>query len=329
VKLAGTRSTTWNRTDERFVEKVSPVEKEISTGCILGYFMKIPCDEYLITHTVEETLAVITSAQGKARIVSGGSDFLLEMQQGSQPTVQTLVDVTEIEEMCDLGIRAGSLFIGASVTLSRLVNSGLIKQHAQALADAAALMANPQVCNVATIGGNVAHALPAADGTISLLALDAQAEVANINGRRKLPLQTLFNGPGKSALDPCGDLLVGFYLPLSKKGHASAFARRINPQGIALAILNMAVWLQRDGENITDIRIAVGPSGPVPLRMPAAEKEFLGRNPSAEVLSLALVELLKEAHFRTSPQRATAEYRRHLAEVLLQEAVNIAWQRAA
>ena len=80
--------------------------------------MKIPCDEYLVTHTVEETLEVITSAQGKARIVSGGSDLLLEMQQGSQPPVRTLVDVTEIEEMCDLEIRAGSLFIGASVTLS-------------------------------------------------------------------------------------------------------------------------------------------------------------------------------------------------------------------
>ena len=79
-------------------------------------------------------------------------------------------------------------------------------------------MANPQVCNVATIGGNVAHALPAADGTISLLALDAQAEVANPNGRRKFPLQALFKGPGESTLDPGRDLLVGFYLPLQEKG---------------------------------------------------------------------------------------------------------------
>ena len=98
-------------------------------------------------------------------------------------------------------------------------------QHAQALADAAALMANPQVCNVATIGGNVAHALPAADGTISLLALDARAEVANMNGRRILPLRALFKGPGESTLDPDHDLLVGFYLPLGRKGSTSAFVR--------------------------------------------------------------------------------------------------------
>ncbi len=290
--------------------------------------MKIPCDEYLVTHTVEEALEITNGSQGKARIVSGGSDLLLEMQQGIHPPVRTLVDVTEIEELCALEVHDASLFIGASVTLSRLANSSLIKQHAQALADAAMLMAIPQVCNVATIGGNVAHALPAADGTISLLALDVQAEVANMNGRRRGPLQALFKGPGVSTLDPSGDLLVGFHLPLQKKGQASAFARRVNPQGIALAILNMAIWLEREKERMIDIRIAVGPSGPIPLRMPAAEKELIGHNPSPEVQTSALVELLKEAHFRTSSHRATAEYRRHLAGVLLQEALTMAWQRA-
>ena len=290
--------------------------------------MKIPCEEYLLIHTVEEALRVLSAAQGTARIVSGGSDLLLELQQGNHPPVATLVDVTEIEEMCDLSIRAGSLFIGASVTLSQLVNSHFIKQHTQALADAAMLMANPQVCNVATIGGNVAHALPAADGSISLLALDAQAEVANINGRCKVPLQALFKGPGESTLVPGFDLLVGFYLPLHEKGQASAFARRISPQGIALAILNIAIWLEREEDRIIAIRIAVGPSGPVPLRMRAAEKGLIGQTPTPEVQARAVDELLKEAHFRTSPHRASAEYRRHLAGVLFQEAFTMAWQRA-
>jgi CO/xanthine dehydrogenase FAD-binding subunit len=308
--------------------QISLVEKEISNGCYSGYLMKIPCDEYLLTHTVAEALRVLSSAHGSACIVAGGSDLLLEMQQGNHPPVGTLVDVTEIDEMCALEICGESLFIGASVTLSRLACSPLIKHHTQALADAAAVMGNPQVCNMATIGGNVAHALPAADGTISLMALDAQAEVANINGRRMVPLQALFKGPGESTLVPGFDLLVGFYLPLQEKEQASAFARRINPQGIALAILNMAIWLERIGDRIIDIRLAVGPSGPVPLRMRAAEKVLIGQTPSPEVQARALEELLKETHFRTSPHRATAEYRRHLAGVLLQEALTMAWQRA-
>jgi carbon-monoxide dehydrogenase medium subunit len=286
------------------------------------------CEEYFLTHTVEEALQFLSTAHGSARIVSGGSDLLLELQQGGHQAVKMLVDVTEIDEMCALEIRGTSLFIGASVTLIRLTNSPLIKQHAQALAEAAALMANPQVSNVATIGGNVAHALPAADGTIALLALDAQAEIACLDGRRRVSLCGLFKGPGESTLDPCGDLLVGFYLPLHEDGQASAFTRRISPQGIALAILNVALWLQRKDDQLVNIRIAVGPSGPIPLRMKAAEKVLIGQSPSPEIRVHALGELLREAHFRTSLHRASAEYRRHLAGILLEEAFTKAWQRA-
>jgi CO/xanthine dehydrogenase FAD-binding subunit len=286
------------------------------------------CEEYILARTVEEALQALTTANDCARIVGGGSDLLLEIQQGSHPPVRRLVDVTEIAEMCALEARGQTLFIGASVTLSRLANSSLVRQHARALGEAAALMANPQVCNVATIGGNVAHALPAADGTISLLALDAQAEVANLSGKRKIPLCELFKGPGESTLNPCRDVLVGFYLPLCENGQASAFSRRVSPQGIALALLNMAVWLERKADQITRARIAIGPSGPVPRRMPVAETLLIGQNSTSEVQSRALEEILKEAHFRTSLHRASAEYRRHLAGVLLEEALTKAWERA-
>lgn len=286
------------------------------------------CEEYILSHTVEEALHSLSTAHGSARILSGGSDLLLELQQGIHPPVQRLVDVTEIDEMCALEARQEGLYIGASVTLSRLARSSLIKQHAQALADAAGVMANPQVCNVATIGGNVAHALPAADGTISLLALDAQAEIANPSGRHMVPLQALFKGPGESTLDPRKDLLVGFRLPLNNQGQASAFARRVNPQGIALALLNVAVWLKRKDEQVEDIRIVVGPSGPTPSRMIAAEKAFIGRIPTKDIQTQALEALLEDAHFRTSLHRATQEYRCHLAGILLDEAFSKAWQRA-
>ena len=253
---------------------------------------------------------------------------MLELQQGVHPPVRILVDVTEIEEMCVLEARQDCVYIGAAVTLARLAKSSVVLEHAQALADAARLMANPQVCNVATIGGNIAHALPAADGTIALLALNALAEIANPSGRRRVPLQSLFKGPGESALDPSNDVLVGFYVQQLEKGQASAFVRRVNPQGIALALLNAAVWLQRKGERVEDIRIVVGPSGPVPKRMEMAEEILRGQLPSAGLLEQALGVLLKEAHFRTSLHRATADYRQSLAGVLLDEAFNTAWQRA-
>jgi carbon-monoxide dehydrogenase medium subunit len=290
--------------------------------------MKIPCDEYMLANTVEEALALLAERRGKARIISGGSDLLLELQQGDCLPIGRLVDVTEIDELCALEIRDKTLFIGAAVTLARLANSKLVKAHAQALSDASSLMANPQVCNVATIGGNVAHALPAADGTIALLVLDAQANIVGSTGRRLVPMNSLFKGPGESTLDPCDDLLVGFHLPLREKMQSSAFARRVNPQGIALAMLNLAIWLERDGERIHAARVAVGPSGPVPRRMRAAEQVLSGQEYKPGLLDGVLEALLNEANFRTSPHRATAEYRRHLAGVLLKEAFVEAWERA-
>jgi carbon-monoxide dehydrogenase medium subunit len=197
------------------------------------------------------------------------------------------------------------------------------------LYDAAGLIGGPQVRNTATLGGNVAHALPAADGTIALLALDAQAEVASLQGTCRLPLVDLFHGPGKSALDSRRDLLIGFHLPLRQPGQASAFRRVMRPQGVAIAILNMAIWLERSASILVDIRISIGPAGPVPLRARAAETELCGQSPNQPAIERAVEALLVETHFRTSPHRSTADYRRHTAAVLLREVLENAWQRAA
>src|SRR5512136_1858382 len=95
------------------------------------------CEEYILSHSVEDALQALSFAQGSARLIAGGSDLLLELEQGTHPPVRTLVDITQVEEMRLLEVRDEALFIGAALTLSRLANSGMIKQHAQALVDAA------------------------------------------------------------------------------------------------------------------------------------------------------------------------------------------------
>ena len=100
-------------------------------------------------------------------------------------------------------------------------------------------------------------------------------------------------------------------------------------QGIALPILNLAVWLERRNELVTDAHVAVGPSGPVPFRASQTEAFLLGKSINAQTISAAQETLLAEASFRTSPARATAEYRRQLVVVLLKNALTTAWERAA
>jgi xanthine dehydrogenase FAD-binding subunit len=284
---------------------------------------------YLIPHSLQEAITLLDQAPKSLKIIAGGTDLLLDIQQGHSPQVETLLDVNEIPDLLKLDLQDEFLYIGAAVPLKQVSNSPLVKFHAEALAEAAVLVGGPQVRNSATLGGNVAHALPAADGTIALLALNAEVEIANSNGQHRMALIEVFTGPGRSKLDPQGDILVGFYLPINKEGQASAFVRTMRPQGVALPILNMAIWLERKGNQISDIRIALGPAGPIPQRGILAEQILLGQAPEDSLKKKALEALLAGTHFRTSPHRSTADYRKHLCSVLFEQAFEKAWSRAS
>jgi len=287
------------------------------------------CNEYHFAENIEDALLALSQAGGKATLLAGGTDLLLDIQQGRHEIADTLVDITNIPEMRVLERREDHIFIGAAVTHRTITTSPLINEHAPALTEASGLIGGPQVRNVATLGGNVAHALPAADGTIALIALDSSAEIASPKGFRTMPLIHLFAGPGKNTLDPETEILTGFHLPLKQTRSGSAFKRIMRPQGVAIAILNCAVWLQREGDQIASVRISVGPSGPTPRRMTTSEAALIGKSPTTENIETAYQALLSDASFRTSRHRATLEYRQKMAGVLLRETLQLAWERAS
>lgn len=283
---------------------------------------------YLRPKTLEEAMQALASAPRPLAPIAGGTDLLLDLDQGRHSPVQTLVDITEVKELLALEVRHESLFIGGGVPVNRIVLDLLTATHAQALVEACNLIGGPQVRNVATLGGNVAHALPAADGTIALLALNAQAEVADVSGTRRVPFDALFLGPGKSVLKQGEELLVGFYLPLLKSSQASSFKRIMRPQGVALPIINVAIWLKREKDTIKDIRIAVGPGAATPWRARDAEQVLIGKSINDETFEAALETLLARVGFRSSLRRASADYRRHLVRTLFKDTIEAAWNRA-
>ena len=287
---------------------------------------------YFVANSVEEALAALAAAPGPALPVAGGTDLILDLQQqqqqGHPSPIHTLIDISKIPELHCLEQRPDSLFIGAGVPVRTITESPLIHRHALALSEACGLIGGPQVRNTATLGGNVAHALPAADGTIALVALDAMVEVAGLSGRRLEPILNIFCGVGQSSVARDHELLVGFHLPLQSAGQASAFGRVMRPQGVALPVLNLAIWLQRQGECIQAIRIAVGPAGPTPQRARDIEDFLTGAEFTPQTLEQAKRLVDSTLRFRTSPLRATTAYRYHLCKVLLDEMIAKAWQRA-
>ena len=284
--------------------------------------------EYKQPTSLGEAIQALSTAAGPVMPIAGGTDLLLDLKQGRHSPVHTLIDLTSVHEMTALEVRGEDLFIGAAVPVNRIALDPLVGLHGQALVEACNLIAGPQVRNTATLGGNVAHALPAADGTIALTALDTQAEIAGISGSHRVPFPSLFLGPGKSAIKKGEELIVGFYLPKIKKGQASCFKRIMRPQGVALPILNCAVWLERANDVVVDIHIAVGPGAATPFRATRAEVAMRGQIFNDNAIIRTIEAMLEQVQFRTSARRATAEYRKHIVIGLFRDTLDTAWERA-
>ena len=275
-------------------------------------------EQYRAPDNLADALTLLRESGGKAAVMAGGTDLLLDLQQGRRPAVETLVDVSRVREMLEISEQGGQIYVGGAVPLNEVIRNPIIRANADCLVEASELIGGPQVRNVATLGGNVAHALPAGDGTIALLALGSEAQIAGSEGTRWLPLEVLFEGPGKPTFDRASEILVGFRFPSKLAGETSAFRRIMRPQGVAIAILNMAARIRFGHEAIVEeVRLAIGPAGPRPLRARATEAAIQGHKLDEATLERALVALRSEVQLRTSSHRATAAYRQRLLRTLL------------
>jgi CO/xanthine dehydrogenase FAD-binding subunit len=287
-------------------------------------------ERYYTPRTIEEASDLLARYAGEARIIAGGTDLLLEIKQGHRPVAKALIDVTCIDELTRLTFDGDEVTIGAGVTHSQIVKTDRLADRATCLVESCGVVGGPQVRNVATIGGNVAHALPAADGTTSLVALDAEAEIIKNGERMWVPILEMFEGPGQSLLDPTRDMLLNVRFKLSGPREATAFKRIMRPQGVALPVLASAVWvrLAADGETVDDARICIGPVAPVPVRAESVEDVLRGRRFDDDALDEAVAVARRDFKPRTSKYRATSEYRVEMIEVLLRRALPLAVSRA-
>jgi carbon-monoxide dehydrogenase medium subunit len=293
---------------------------------------------YHLPHTAEEAIELLEEYDGRARVVGGGTDLILEMQGGHQPPVEALVDPTRIPGLDQIVSEAPYLVIGAGVTHTKITTNPQVAQGGTCLAESCGVIGGPQVRNVGTLAGNIAHALPAADGTISLLALGGEAEImGREEGRAASPivsrwvrLEELFLGPGKSAIDCTRELITRLRFVPTAPGEGSAFKRVMRPQGVALPMINMAVRLRLDeaGRRVFDARVTIGPAGPAPF-LATQTMDFLSGQPAKSGTFAQAAEIaLGEVHLRTSRHRATDEYRTEMIRTLLPRTLAKAAERA-
>jgi len=278
---------------------------------------------------MDEAVRLLKHYDGCARVLGGGTDLLLDIQQGRSPVVEAMLDTSRISGLDRISKEDGYIVIGCAVTHTQIVQDESIRRYGSCLVEACGVIGGPQVRNVATLAGNVAHAMPAGDGSIGLLALGGEVEVADASGCRWMPLQDTFLGPGKSAIDPHRVLLTRLRFRPATAGSGSAFTRVMRPQGVALPMISMAACLGINDSNLmSGVRISLGPAGPVPCLARTAMDLLNGKPAVEQQFRQAVEAVLASVSLRTSKHRATREYRTEMIRTHLPMVLERAARRA-
>ncbi len=279
--------------------------------------------------SVSEAIAVLHDYDGRARVVGGGTDLLVETRRGVRRPFAAVVDASRIEGLADISLEDGYILIGCGVTHTQIVNSAEIRRSGTCLAESCGVIGGPQVRNVGTLAGNVAHALPAGDGTIGLLALDGDVEIASRDGQRWVPARDTFKGPGRSNIDRSREVLTRLRFRPTGPGEGSAFHRVMRPQGLCLPIISMAARLRLAGDGtVAAAGISMGPVGPVPWFAEPVAAVLIGQSPGEGLYRSAVDAALQHVELRASKYRATREYREAMIRTYLPVILENARQRA-
>lgn len=284
---------------------------------------------YYTPKSVAEAVDILQRYDGQARVVGGGTDLLVEIRRGLHRPVDALVDVSRIPGLDTIDVDGEFIVIGCGVTHSQIVRDARINEYGTCLSESCSVIGGPQVRNVGTLAGNVAHALPAGDGTIGLLALGGEIEIATADGTRWIPMQESFRAPGKSFIDRHREVLTRLRFKPTTAREGSAHHRVMRPQGLCLPIISMAVRLQLEADDtIGNARISMGPVGPVPFLAEAAMAVLAGDIASTEQFNKTAEAALASVTLRSSKYRASQEYREQMVRTYLPAILKRAAERA-
>jgi len=283
--------------------------------------MIVPEFQYLVPNSTQEACTLLAKYGTDAKLLAGGTDLLVKMKGGLiKPSY--LVSLKRLDELKGVQYQEGvGVVIGARTTHNELVTSPVLRKRYPSVCAAAEGMAGYEIRNLGTIGGNLVNAVPSADLPPILIALAAKARIVGTQGERTVALEDFFTGPGKTVLQSHEILTQIIILDQATTG--SKYLKFGLRKAEALAVVGVASGVAMDNGMVKDIRIALGAVAPTPLRACAAEDVLRGQRPTQALLTEA-GRLAAAASKPISDIRGSAEYRRHLVEVLTRESVKAA-----
>lgn len=272
--------------------------------------------EFINAKTLDEALEALSRLGEKALVIAGGTNVMIDIRAGKWNN-KTLVNIRDIDELRGISMKDGVIMVGALTTLYDIEQSDLLKEHAPSLYMAAQVFADPVTRHTATIGGNNANASPDADTSTSLLVLDAKVNVKSLRGERSIPISEFYKGVRKTALAP-DELILNFSFAPAKCAFLKLGSR--NSMSISIITVASAAELNDDG-TVKWVRTAIGSSAPTSVRATHAENAVTGKKLSNEVWAEVAKEIQKDISPRAGSLRATPEYKRQVAPVLMKRTI--------
>ncbi len=281
--------------------------------------------DYHTPGSFEDAAAIAAKAEGVTRFLAGGTDVLVQLR-ADMVTPDVLIDIKQIAGVKDIAREEGGWRIGAAVSGAEMTEHNELDQEWPGVVEAMDLIGSTQIQGRATLVGNLCNGSPAADSVPALVAAGASVSVVGKSGTRKMPVEDIPAGPGKTNLEK-GDVVSAVHLPARGDNAGDAYLRFIPRTEMDIAVVGCAVNLRLDGGKVIEARVSLGAVAPTVLLVEDAAQAIVGTSLDEAALE-ALAAAASSACNPIDDKRGTIAFRTHVAGVLAKRAAKIAYERA-
>jgi CO/xanthine dehydrogenase FAD-binding subunit len=286
----------------------------------------MPGLSYAAPTTVDDAVRLLAGASGVAKVLSGGTDLLVQLRSG-RVKPELIVDTKKIPGLIGIREENGGFIIGAATSGAQVEAHEGLKAAWPGLVEALDLIGSTQVQGRCSLAGNLCNASPAADSVPALFAAAATAIVVGSKGRREVPAEQIPTGPGRTSLAK-DEFILEFRLPPRPARSSDAYLRFIPRTEMDIAVVGCGISVTLDGKGVcTAARVSLGAVAPTVLLVKAAADVLIGHTLDAETLA-KLDAAAQAAAKPISDKRGTVEYRTKVAGVLARRVAAIAFDRA-
>jgi len=280
--------------------------------------------DYSAPTTIEEALALLKEHGDEAKILAGGHS-LIPMMKLRFASPEHLIDINNIPGLSYIKEEDGQLKLGAMARESDLEHSSLIQNKYPIFIDASKLIADPQVRNMGTIGGNIAHGDAANDHPAVMMALRANVEITGQAGKRMVPIDEFFMGFYTTAIQE-DEILTAIHIPMHDGRYVGAYHKAERKVGdYATAGVAVQLGIGADG-TCNYAGIGLTNVNPVPMRAARSEEVLVGSQLTDEVINQA-AQMAAEDCNPTAGLRGDEDYKRHLVKVITKRMIKKAISR--